>query len=451
MKHIFFTLLMSVLSVICSFGQSIPAYVPTAGLVAWWPFNGNANDKGPSANNGVVYGASLTTDRLGNANSAYSFNGISDYIMMTNSNIPVNIYNGLTISFWFKAPAETDTTMRRFILSKYNGYGLQIELTSKYINRPLGSLRTSLRQNGGANPESNIFSQKRYDDDIWHFGVMSWKAPRMLLYVDGNLISTDSTLNTNFDAPGEVLRFGCLNSSWFYPARNFFKGKLDDIGMWSRALTESEIKVLYADGKLISSQPMSQTVRVGDDGKFSIQNDTTLKYQWQSNACNLGWQNVIDNSTYAGGNTNELIVKGVQVSNHNQKFRVVVSNSICADTSKVATLVVSDTCLISEAVSDTLVINLKISGINSPFEANIIKVYPNPAKENLMIDFGDYLSMSGYALNIKNSLGQTVYTSLVDKKVMNIALSGWSGKGLYIVEIINTQNQVVSTKKIVLE
>ena len=62
-----------------SFSQ-VPSYVPTNGLVGWWPFNGNANDEGGNGNNGTVNGAALTTDRFGNANSAYDFDGMNDNI-----------------------------------------------------------------------------------------------------------------------------------------------------------------------------------------------------------------------------------------------------------------------------------------------------------------------------------------------------------------------------------
>jgi len=66
-------------------GISVPSYVPTNGLVGWWPFNGNANDESGNSNNGTVNGATLTTDRSGNANKAYSFNGIDNFINVPNS------------------------------------------------------------------------------------------------------------------------------------------------------------------------------------------------------------------------------------------------------------------------------------------------------------------------------------------------------------------------------
>ena len=58
----------------------VPSYVPTNGLVGWWPFNGNANDESGNGNNGTVNGANLTADRFGNVNKAYSFDGIDDFI-----------------------------------------------------------------------------------------------------------------------------------------------------------------------------------------------------------------------------------------------------------------------------------------------------------------------------------------------------------------------------------
>jgi len=62
--------------------SQVPNYVPTNGLVGWWPFNGNANDESGNGNNGIVNGATLASDRFGNANMAYSFDGINDLILL---------------------------------------------------------------------------------------------------------------------------------------------------------------------------------------------------------------------------------------------------------------------------------------------------------------------------------------------------------------------------------
>jgi hypothetical protein len=62
----------------------IPTYVPANGLVGWWPFNGNANDESGNGNHGTVNGATLTNDRFGNVNGAYSFNGSNVLIPLNN-------------------------------------------------------------------------------------------------------------------------------------------------------------------------------------------------------------------------------------------------------------------------------------------------------------------------------------------------------------------------------
>ncbi|MFN5209123.1 MAG: hypothetical protein ACK5D8_06480, partial [Bacteroidota bacterium] len=80
--------------------QNVPSYVPTNGLVGWWPFNGNANDESGNGNNGTVNGAVLATDRFGNANSAYSFDGIDNTIQYSNTFV-FNQQNDASISLWF--------------------------------------------------------------------------------------------------------------------------------------------------------------------------------------------------------------------------------------------------------------------------------------------------------------------------------------------------------------
>ena len=81
-----------------------PAYVPTLGLTGFWTFSGNANDVSGNGNNGTVNGASLTSDRFSSANSAYNFNGSSDYISTNYTGILGT--NARAVSFWAKSTAS---------------------------------------------------------------------------------------------------------------------------------------------------------------------------------------------------------------------------------------------------------------------------------------------------------------------------------------------------------
>ena len=82
--------------------SQIPNYVPSNGLVGWWPFTGNANDESGNANSGAILGATLTSDRFGSPNNAYSFS--VGYIICGNIAIPT--LDTISISFWYNTTSD---------------------------------------------------------------------------------------------------------------------------------------------------------------------------------------------------------------------------------------------------------------------------------------------------------------------------------------------------------
>ncbi len=83
---------------------NIYSQVPTDNLVLYMPFDGNAIDESGNSNNGILHGVTLTEDRFGNINSAYSFNGTSAFIELPNV-IPV--FKG-SISYWYKTNGSNE-------------------------------------------------------------------------------------------------------------------------------------------------------------------------------------------------------------------------------------------------------------------------------------------------------------------------------------------------------
>ena len=84
------------------------------GSVACYSFNGNANDESGNGNNGTVNGATLTTDRFGNSDSAYDFDGIDDSISVNNAET-LNLTNEVTLSAWISV---TNNSSWATIISK---------------------------------------------------------------------------------------------------------------------------------------------------------------------------------------------------------------------------------------------------------------------------------------------------------------------------------------------
>lgn len=100
LKLLFLLLLVS----FSSFAQYVvvPNYVAKNGLIAYYPFNGNANDESGNQNHAKVNGATLTTDKDNNLNSAYSFDGLNSYIEASITNYPLK-GESRSITGWFKA------------------------------------------------------------------------------------------------------------------------------------------------------------------------------------------------------------------------------------------------------------------------------------------------------------------------------------------------------------
>lgn len=203
------------------------------GLVAYYPFNGNANDVSGSSNNGTVYGAQLTTDRFGNSNKSYNFNGTSDYIVAKTP----SINNILSISFWVNEIDQKVTSSSvnpRYISAEICNGGFAI--WKNILDSPKGLNFTTNR--GGKDYFSNLITNK----NTWQLITIVFNGNICFFYINDKLVGN---LNgTSTIEKGEnlfIAKSGCSNIG----ISDFFSGKIDDIGVWNRALTAEEIKFLY--------------------------------------------------------------------------------------------------------------------------------------------------------------------------------------------------------------
>jgi uncharacterized protein (TIGR02145 family) len=92
-----------------------------------------------------------------------------------------------------------------------------------------------------------------------------------------------------------------------------------------------------------------------------------------------------------------------------------------------------------------------ISGLNPIRNQNTLKVFPNPANTNLTIDCVNFSSMSVYKLIIVNANGQTVFAALINQQISYIDLSTWTGSGIYYMQLIDTQNNTIENRKIIIQ
>jgi len=229
-----------------SMAQNLPNYVPANGLVGWWPFNGNANDESGNGNDGVVNGATLTTDRFGASNKAYSFDGVSNFINIPFSN-SLDITGSITLSSWLKVDLINPAFYGAIIFHGDNQGGRDSYGMGVYGN-------SGLLQSGKYVDSGTANSDWRGDDVIlddlanWAYVSTTFDVSNcnLKIYVNG-IMNSDTTftssclINYQTNLNSFFTSFGGLGAI----GQQFFNGKLDDIGIWSRALTQQEITDLY--------------------------------------------------------------------------------------------------------------------------------------------------------------------------------------------------------------
>ena len=235
----------------------VPSYVPTNGLIGYWPFNGNANDESGNGNNGVVNGPNLTNDRFGNIGKAYSFDGVNDYIEISNSLIN-NSNTSFSIFGWFNCNYNNETID---IISDRttNDYNVKYRLSVDSVNN--GKL-TFYCFDGPNLIE--LISNEAVVSNLWNNFTITFNQPNLeyKLYVNGilqqNLVSSSSLSNNNTNAT-QIGRL--IGPDTAISPDYLFDGDIDDLGIWNRALSQQEITNLYNSAN--TNECLTMTINTG--------------------------------------------------------------------------------------------------------------------------------------------------------------------------------------------
>ena len=318
------------------------------GLTGYWPFCGNANDDSGNGNNGTVNGATLTTDRFGNANSAYNFVKTNNNYIQMNNTVGNFGTSDFSISAWY---SSTDNISSHIINKRFSqSWGNYWELT-KFL---FGINDTNNNSNYNVINNNQVQSP-----NTWYNIIITRNGTSIKYYINGLLYQTITTTVINNISNTSNLVIGAVLTPLTGVLQSH-DGKIDDIGIWNRALTQQEITSLY---------------------------------------------------------------------NQNQ-------------------------CVNNITVTDTLIINVGQLSYTAPIiYANNITIYPNPASTQININFNNISDLSGGTIKVINSLGQQVATKPITATGTNstMSLNTWGGSGLYFVQILNPQGQIVDIKKIILQ
>jgi len=212
----------------------VPNFVPNLRLSAWYPFSGNAKNSLLNSYHGTVNQASLTTDRFGNKNSAYEFNG-SNFIDFPSA--PLTNLDSISISFWIK-PSSLNQLGMAICYGYDPGFlpanGIEVGISGGLVNcvSTTGNILSYIH----AANNCGTINYQISDTSKWLFLVLQRQNNTTKYYVNGNL---SLTINSTINSP--ITRFSIGSSS----GHRFFKGKVDDVGIWNRNLSQQEISNLY--------------------------------------------------------------------------------------------------------------------------------------------------------------------------------------------------------------
>lgn len=211
-----------------------PCVTPPADLIAWYPMDGSAEDISGHGNNGIVHGATPTANRFGVPNSAYGFNGVDNFIEVPD-----------TGSFNFTYPVSLVAWVNPLDASKGGivgqwGYGGNPDayLLSLSSNRLMGTFPADgnfQTTSPGTLPLSN-----------WTHVAMTFDGATVRYFINGASSGAFAAPPLPNDNINEPVIIGLENI--FFGSLNYFRGALDDVLIFNRAVSSNEIAAIYSAG-----------------------------------------------------------------------------------------------------------------------------------------------------------------------------------------------------------
>ncbi|MBA3827805.1 MAG: gliding motility-associated C-terminal domain-containing protein [Taibaiella sp.] len=203
----------------------VAAQIPTSGLVAFYPFCGNANDVSGNGHHLRDSGATLTTDRYGISNAAYQFNGI-DNMLYKDTAFPLS--SDFTYTFWMLADTIQDGVVVYNGNGNINGNGIVFDDGAAVIGTKVTMME------GGICFCMAVTSTLHK----WHFITSRRSSGTFNLFIDTVKVATTTSV---FNTPCCKFALGLD----YTDGTNPYKGKIDDVAIYNRALSDSEIKLIY--------------------------------------------------------------------------------------------------------------------------------------------------------------------------------------------------------------
>ena len=220
------------------------------GLVAWYPFDGNASDMSGNGNHGTAYGATLGTDRHGVTGKAYNFDGSGDYLRI--SNPQKEFVDEYTMSVWFYCRSGGGSILSKYSFNTTTGNGFNLSLTDEG-GAGAGLSGYVLLGTNAINEEWVLGNHPNYklSPNRYMHAVSVYRRGTASLFIDNQLRATKSYSHSGSDLNNSYdILFGTyLENDGFdivaTRTNSGFDGLIDNTRIYNRALSADEIELLY--------------------------------------------------------------------------------------------------------------------------------------------------------------------------------------------------------------
>jgi lysophospholipase L1-like esterase len=425
--------------------QAADCVAPPSGLIGWWSAEGSAINS-INTNNGILQGGATAT-ATGMVGSAFGFDGTNAYVQIPDS--PAFHPTNFTIEFWVRftsldsAGSGGSPAGDQYIVFKQNSRNSSFEGFDLSKTRSGNDVfRFLVSSSSGQSVE--IHSATAISAGTWYH-VAAVRSPNMIsLYVNGQ-IENQATVSFGQDYGTLPLYFGTSGQSFW---DHKLKANLDEVSLYSRPLSSSEITAIYSAGAAgkchglaITTQPQSQTVPVGSNVSFTVTvfGTAPLAYQWQRESTNLS-----DSANILGTSTAQLTLLSVQ-TNDSAGYRVIVTNTVGAVTSSVANLFV-DSQLTPPAITIGPQSSNSLWGSSFAFTASANGSAPlhyewrkngvsllGATDTSLSFAKLQFTNAGSYDVRVTNSYGAaTSQSALLTVKVADVSVNPATGSSQYL-------------------
>ncbi len=282
-------------------------------LMGFWRLDrvsGSAKDYSGNGFDGTNYGSIRGANGVFST-SSYSFGGSSDYVDVADTDKLDLVGGSLTVSAWIKtSSSERGGIVRKNNLSSWNPvYELEVN------NNGNGKIRFLIQDNSGG---VDFLSSQSVNDGKWHLvtGTYDESTEEARIYIDGSLDSSTTATIADADTSGalQIGRMAQASTSTTNSDTAYFDGKIDEVRIYNRSLSQDQINQLYFYGKdSVFNGDYNRTVAVPSSGRLTRMN---VDYENAATTGNRSWIRI----DTTNGETQEVRLSGTKVKNYTLNF-----------------------------------------------------------------------------------------------------------------------------------